>query len=160
MRKMHYLQSAIIVSLCLFSPSMFSETAFAENQGGDEKIRAKEVRYFPGGRRDPFLSILKAAEQEQEASEEVEAKSPVEKYDLGQFDLIAILWDETQHLALVGLPDDKHYTLKEGMTIGIHEGKVLKISKESVTIREILPDFRGELKPEDTVIPLHEEEEE
>jgi Tfp pilus assembly protein PilP len=46
------------------------------------------------------------------------------------------------------------------MRVGMNEGKILEISKDSVTIREMIRDWRGELKPEDTVIKLREEEEE
>lgn len=163
MRKMRYLRFALVVSLCVCSSYAFSEIAFAQNQEEIEKIeriRVKEVRYFSGNRRDPFLSLIMKAEEEAKAQEREGKKSPIENFDLGQFKLIAILWDGERFIATVGLPDNKFYTIKQGMTIGLHSGKVFKISDESVIIREVLPDFRGELKPEDTVIKLHAEEEE
>lgn len=159
MRKMYYFQIAFFVFIFLSSSYIFTETAFAENQGEKEGLRVKEVPYNSEGRRDPFLSIIEATTKDDD-DDNGKPKSPIENYDLSQFNLIAILWDNTQHLAVVGLPDNKFYTLKEGMTIGIHKGTVLKISEESVTIREIRPNHKGEMKPEDTVIKLREEEEE
>jgi Tfp pilus assembly protein PilP len=159
MRKMHYLQLALALSLCLCGGCFFTQTAFAEDKGGDGKFRVNVVNYNPEGRRDPFFSIIEAAAKEQEKAEAAKLKSPIENYDLSQFKLIAILWDDKQRLALVGLPDDKYYTIKVGMTAGIHQGKVLKIEEDSVTFREIRPDFRGDMRPEDYLIKLREEEE-
>lgn len=151
---------ALVVSLCLcgymsVAPALAEE---AKKKGG---IGVEEVTYEPEGRRDPFISIMDAAKKDDDVeSEEEKSKLSLENYDLVQFNLIAILWEQTRYRALVGLPDKKFYTIEVGETVGIHEGKVLEISKDSVTVREMIPDFRGELKPEDTVMKLREEEEE
>jgi Tfp pilus assembly protein PilP len=58
----------------------------------------------------------------------------------------------------VGLPDKKYYTIREGMTVGIHRGKVVEILSDAVYIREMKPDYKGRMKPVDTYLRLREEE--
>jgi Tfp pilus assembly protein PilP len=56
------------------------------------------------------------------------------------------------------LPDKKSYTIKEGMVLGLYGGKVEKITKDTVVIREFIKDYRGNLKPKDTILKLREGE--
>ncbi len=63
-------------------------------------------------------------------------------------------------MPLIRLPDKKNYTITEGMTIGLQGGKVEKITKDSVVIREFIKDYRGNIKPRDTILKLHKGEEE
>jgi Tfp pilus assembly protein PilP len=58
------------------------------------------------------------------------------------------------------LPDKKSYTITEGMTLGLQGGKVVKITKDSVVIREYIRDYRGEMKPRESILKLHKGEEE
>jgi len=84
---------------------------------------------------------------------------PIESYEVSEFKLIAILWDKTKYYAVITLPDGKSYTIKEGVKLGLHGGKVYKIIKDSVIIREQIRDYRGVLSPKDTVLKLRREEE-
>ncbi len=115
--------------------------------------------YNSEGVRDPFLSIVKAAKHARE-SKKLNAGSPLESYDLHQIEngLVAIIWDAKMSYALMRLPDGKFYTVREGMPLGIHGGKVYKILKDRIVVREMLRDFRGQMKPQDTIIMLHKEE--
>lgn len=123
------------------------------------EIKREVTLYNSANIRDPFLSIVKAAKQARESKRQ-DAGAPLESYDLRQIEkgLVAIIWDKAKSYALVGLPDGKFYTLREGMKLGIHGGTVYRISKDRIIVREMLQDFRGELKPQDTIIMLHKEE--
>jgi|Deesub1362A_J573_1020465.scaffolds.fasta_scaffold00183_19 type IV pilus assembly protein PilP len=125
----------------------------------EEKLEVKKEVYIytSEGRRDPFLSIIAAAKKAKE-ERKVKRLIPVEDYDVSQFKLIAIMWDEKQYYALVGLPDGKYYTLKEDMPVGIHGGKVKRITENAVIVREFIRDYKGRLRPQDTVLKLREEE--
>lgn len=126
---------------------------------GDEvkgpKIEEEVFLYDKTGKRDPFVSLLIAAQQEPSKGE-----TPLESYDVSSIRILGIVWDEKGHYAAVILPDGKAYTLREGMTIGLHKGKIQRISKNSIVIKERVKDYTGEIKSKETILKLREEEEE
>lgn len=110
--------------------------------------------YTASGRRDPFMPLIAKRD-------EIKPKKgalPLESFDVLEFKLIGILWNKVYY-AVVTLPDGKSYNLREGMRIGLHGGKVNKITKDSVIIRENIKDYRGVLVPKDTILKLRKEEE-
>ena len=87
--------------------------------------------------------------------------SPFESYDIEEIKLLAIAWNKNnKYYALVMLPDKKTYTITEGMSLGLQGGKVEKITKDTVVIREFVKDYRGDIKPRDSILKLHKGEEE
>ncbi len=109
--------------------------------------------YDRKGKRDPFVSlVIKAQETPKKGA-------PLESYDVGAIKVIGIVWGEKGYYAGITLPDGKAYTLKEGMTVGLHEGKVHSITKSSVIIKEKVKDYKGEYKLKETILKLREEEE-
>jgi Tfp pilus assembly protein PilP len=117
----------------------------------DQDIYSYEVR----GRRDPFLSIVAVTKQKPTKKK---GASPVESYGVDVIDLLAIAWDKNKRYAMVRLPDKKSYTVIEGMTLGLHNGKVQQITKDTLLIREYVKDYKGDIKPIDTVLKLRREE--
>jgi hypothetical protein len=96
------------------------------------------------GCRDPFVSLIRP--------------TPVDEgVDISQMSVVAIVWDAEGHYALLKFPDGKYYIYKEGMTIGIHEGKIEKILENSVLIREIKPNHKGKPESVDTYLKLRKE---
>jgi len=116
----------------------------------------EEYKYDARGRRDPFLSLVAVTKQKQIKKR---GASPFESYDLGEIQLLAIAWDKKKYFAPIRLPDKKTYTITEGMSLGLEGGKVEKIAKGSVVIREYIKDYRGDIKPRDTILKLHKGEE-
>ncbi len=121
-----------------------------------KKELVEEIVAFNPPERDPFSSlVLKAKEAEKARKKGV---SPLETYSVDEFRLIAIVWNRDDKYAMVTAPDGKSYTIKEGMRVGIHDGKVLRIEPVSVHIREYIKDYKGNIKPRDYVMKLREEE--
>jgi len=121
----------------------------------DEKtVSPNSYEYNAKGRRDPFATLIVKAEPERKKS-----SVPLENYGVNEFKLTAVLWSKSGLYALVASPDGKNFSLGEGSTIGLHGGKVDKIMKDSVIIKEFLKDYRGNVKPNYTVLKLHREEE-
>lgn len=118
----------------------------------ESKIKAG-VEYTAGKRRDPFIPLIVKAEAKPKGL------MPIENYEVSEFKLIAILWDNTRYYAVITLPDSKSYTIREGVKLGLHGGKVYKITKDSVIIREYVRDYKGALGPKDTILKLRREEE-
>ena len=119
------------------------------------KKTAPEEYKYTGGRRDPFLSLIEITK---EKPTKKKGATPFESYGLDEITLLAIASSNNRHYALIKLPDGKTYTITRGMTIGMHGGKVERISKGSVWIREYVKDYRGELEPRVTILKLHKGE--
>ncbi len=109
--------------------------------------------YNPKGRRDPFKPLIVKAEPEKKRGGVVS----LQNYGVNEFRLTAVLWNKSGFYALVSA-EGKNFVLKEGTAIGLHGGKVDKIMKDSVIIKEFLKDYRGNVKPNYTVLKLRREE--
>lgn len=119
------------------------------------KVEQEVYAYDAKGRRDPFLSLVTVIKKKPEKRK---GASPVESYGLDVIRLLAIAWDKQKSYALIMLPDKKSYTITEGMVLGLYGGKVEKITKDTVVIREYIKDYKGNLKPKDTILKLREGE--
>ncbi len=120
----------------------------------EEKIEKLAYDYDAKGRRDPFQSLVDVAKAKPKRSP---GKRPIENFDVDEIVLSAIVWDQKEYYALITLPDNKSYTIKRGMTLGLYGGKVVEITKDSVLIREQVKDYRGQLKTKDTSLKLRKE---
>ena len=123
-----------------------------------KKVEVEAYSYSPQGRRDPFLSIIEASKKEKESEKKKKSLKPSEMYDVAEIKVIAIASDRNRAYAMVQLPDKKYFTVKEGMTLGIYNGKIIRIDAGSVVVREYLKDYKGEVQPKDTILRLRKEE--
>ncbi len=131
-------------------------TATQEVKNTEEVKKAEQeiYTYDQRGRRDPFLSLVMMLKQKPERKK---GTTPFESYSIDEISLLAIAWDDQKHYALIILPDKKSYTITEGTKLGLYEGKVQKITKDMVVIREYVKDYRGEIKPRDLILKLRKE---
>ncbi len=120
-----------------------------------KKVEQEEYKYDSKGRRDPFLSLVVTTK---EKPTKKRGASPIESFDIDEIQLLAIAWDHNKYYALIMLPDKKNYTISEGMTLGLQGGKVYKINNDTVVIREYVKDYKGEMKPRDSILKLHKGE--
>ena len=116
------------------------------------------VKYEPKGRRDPFLSVIALTKQKIEKKRKKKV-NPLENYDVTDFKLLGIVYDGQKYYASVLLPDGKAFTVTKGMTVGLYNGKIIDISDSQLVVREYVMNYRGELKPKDTILKLRKEEE-
>jgi type IV pilus assembly protein PilP len=131
--------------------------ATKEVKGSEEtKMAEQEIyAYDAKGKRDPFLSLVTMLKQKPERRK---GSTPFESYSVDEINLLAIAWDDQKYYALIMLPDKKSYTITEGMKLGLFGGKVQKITKDMIVIREYIKDYRGDLKPKDSILRLRKEE--
>lgn len=122
----------------------------------EEKLKIEDeiVIYNKEGKRDPFASLLVKAQEGPKSG-----MTPLESYDISTVKIVGIVWNTEGHFAEIVLPDGKAYTLREGMAIGLHNGKVQKITKNSIVIKESVKNYKGEIKSKETILKLREEEE-
>lgn len=110
--------------------------------------------YDPRGRRDPFTSLIDIAKEKQRQKK---SSNPLENFDVNEIKLTAIVWDKNGHYALITLPNKKSYTIRKGMTLGLYGGHVEKITRDSVVVRQQIPDYRGRIETSDTILKLRKE---
>ncbi len=127
-----------------------------EKKAADEAKAAIEAyQYDAKGKRDPFLSLV-AKERQKPVNKK--GASPFESYEIDEIELLAIAWDNNKFYALISLPDRKTYTITEGVALGMRGGKVHKITREAVHMREFVKDYKGNIKPRDVILKLHKGE--
>jgi len=130
------------------------------------KVEEEVYVYDKKNKRDPFVSLIVTTPEKS-----VPGATPFESYDITAMKVIAIVRTEKGNYAEIVLPDGKSYTVKEGMkirdkngneremTFGIHAGKIEQITKDSIVFKELVKDYKGEIKPKRTILRLREEEE-
>ncbi len=105
--------------------------------------------------RDPFMPPLELRTQEVTDT----ANLPeLQRYPVGDFTLIGIVWTKARKIAMVSTPDGKGHTLKVGTRVGLEHGKVRRITRDAVIIEETRTDVFGEQKKFETVLALRPEE--
>ncbi|MDA3903803.1 MAG: pilus assembly protein PilP [Desulfuromusa sp.] len=95
-----------------------------------------DFAYSPRGRRDPFKPLI---QEKQKIAKVVKGrpdkiKGPLEKFELSQYRLIALIVVKGVPRAMVKAPDGKSYTVKVGEYIGMNDGIVKNIETKVVAI--------------------------
>jgi type IV pilus assembly protein PilP len=98
--------------------------------------------YDPTGLRDPFEALVMIRKP---VVNDGMPLTPLQKYDLSQFRLTAVVVGKNQPVAMVVAPGGKAYVLKTGVKIGKNGGVVTKVSPEVVYVEEKYYDFTGKL---------------
>jgi type IV pilus assembly protein PilP len=70
-------------------------------------------------------------------------QSPLEKIDLGQLKLVAIIAAPSGNRALVEESSGKGYILRQGTYVGLNSGKVVDIAIDKVMVEEEFEDAYG-----------------
>lgn len=109
--------------------------------------RVEAPRYSPAGKRDPFRSLASQPKVSERPPEEL---SPLERYQLGQLKLVAIVWGIKEPRAMVEVTEaDKivrGYTLTVGTRVGPNQGIVRAIRPDVVVIEGSYVDYYGARK--------------
>ncbi len=104
--------------------------------------------YDPSGRRDPFFQdVQKNEDGEAEYSPTgvriirskgrvFDPNDPLQKYDLGVYRVIAIIWEVNRPKAIVKDQIGKVYTIRKGTRIGRNNGHVALIREGEVIVVE------------------------
>jgi len=121
------------------------------------------IGYDPQGRIDPFVPLVKEEPVKVENSAVVDAKAdlrekrpktPLEKIELDQLKLKAIIIAPSGNKALVEEASGKGYIIRKGTYIGRHDGKIVKILKDKVVVEEWTADFEGKMTAKEKEIKL------
>jgi type IV pilus assembly protein PilP len=119
--------------------------------------------YDPQGKIDPFIPLVKDEPVKVEKKAVVDAagdvrdkrpRTPLEKIELDQLKLRAIIIAPSGNKALVEEASGKGYIIRKGTYIGRHDGKVIKIMKDKVVVEELTEDYEGKLAVKEKEIKL------
>ena len=108
-------------------------------------------RYIPKGKRDPFRSYIKHAKRHAGGA----ISTPLQRFDLSQIRVTAIIWGTERPRALVNDPTGKGYVIGEGTPIGKNEGRVIRIADNKVVVKETYVDFLGKATTKDIELRLN-----
>jgi type IV pilus assembly protein PilP len=122
-----------------------------------EKKEEVEYSYNPAGKPDPFKPFIQLTPVRE--GSRTGPLTPLQKYDISQLKLVAILSTPEGNVALVEDATGKGYFVKKGTWIGKNDGKVTKILKDKVIIEEVYQDIFGQTKTNEISIFLHKTEE-
>ena len=114
----------------------------------------RDYVYDPTGKRDPFQPFIAAQTAVKPVGEEIPA-TPLQKYDLSQLKLVAIIVGTGEGSAMVEDSEGKGYIIKKGVYVGTNFGKVKTVLKDRVIIEERYKDYTGQVKEKEIILRLH-----
>lgn len=109
--------------------------------------------YDPSGKRDPFQPFDFAPKGEDET------KTPLERYNIGQLKLTAVLEGFDEPKAIIENSVGKGFTVGKGTKIGTNNGEIVEIQKDKVLILETEIDFTGQKKTKTIELRLRTKDE-
>jgi len=125
---------------------------------GPKKTKPSGYIYDPMGKPDPFKPfILEVKRSKEKADKNLQ---PLQRYELSQLKLVAIVWNIANPRAVVEDSAGKGYIISKGSFIGNRQGKVTDILKDEVVVTEESTDIFGATKTRAIRIKLHTGEEE
>jgi type IV pilus assembly protein PilP len=122
--------------------------------------------YNPQGKRNPFRPLVverpekpatpaaKRMEAAGRKAREVPA-TPLERLDLAELKLVALVWDIPKPRAMVEDKGGKGYILGVGTRIGKNQGQVSKITPEGVVVREKTEAPDGKIRTREVPLRLY-----
>jgi Tfp pilus assembly protein PilP len=119
---------------------------------GPKKLKPSSYIYDPTGKPDPFKSFILAVKRSKEEADK--SLQPLQRYELSQLKLVAIIWKIDNPRALVEDSAGKGYIITKGSYIGNHQGKVTGILENEIVITEESADIFGETKMKEIRIKL------
>lgn len=105
--------------------------------------------FDPAGRRDPFRPPRANV-----VTRTGEPPTPLQRYEIGQLKLVAIIYDTVQPRAVVEDDQGLGYIVRVGTAIGANGGRVRNIERGRVLIEEDSVDFYGESHLSNVVMEL------
>ena len=136
----------LLIQGCGGSDSQVPEATTAEEEAAQAEAAAETVaefvpdenyRYDPTNKPDPFRPFILV----REASKAEE--SPLQRYDVAQLQLTAVVWNVETPKAMVADPTGRSHVIQVGSDIGKNRGVVLNIGDREVQIRETYVDYLG-----------------
>ena len=114
--------------------------ASEEKQAANAETSAEpqaEYRYDSNNKPDPFRPFILVRESLDGK------KSPLQRFDLEQLNLTAVIWNVENPKAMVVDPSGRSHLIKIGTDIGKNRGTVTEIADQEVQVLETYVDYLG-----------------
>jgi type IV pilus assembly protein PilP len=110
--------------------------------------------YDPSGRRDPFAPVV----QQLQPGKMDANLPPLQRVNLTELNLIAIVWGAYGYTAMVQTPEGFGYTIRRGTRLGQNNGVVSAITERGIIVQERFTDVYGKKQEREYVKLLHPKE--
>jgi type IV pilus assembly protein PilP len=136
------------------TPPGVASAAGEPDKGADstltERLGDTTPRYTAEGRVDPFVPIFKDTPEISTEAKEKKALpkrplTPLEKVDLSQLKLVAIVRSASGNRAMVEDATGKGYVISKGSYVGRNGGRVVQIERDRAFIEEEVEDIFGKI---------------
>jgi type IV pilus assembly protein PilP len=125
---------------------------------GMQLAATQAPRYNPKGKVDPFEPLFKQktviAKSTKKKRKKRVPRTPLERIDLSQLKLVAIVLAESGNRAMVEEASGKGYIISKGTYIGTNAGKVTQIQRHKVIVSEEVEDVMGTVSIRKTELKL------
>ncbi len=119
------------------------------NAETEQKLEVKQVaeHYESKGKIDPFRPLFQEKTDTPPPPDTgpVRILTPLEKIELSQIRLVAVISMKDRRIAMVEEASGKGYEVSVGTYIGKQRGRIAQINDSSIVIREPVRDFKGRL---------------
>lgn len=143
--------------------SLKNEPTIAIVPPGESVTTEGFARYDSTGKLNPFLPLIQEKEEKAVTGLVVDEKpkrvlTPLEKMELSQIKLVAVILMENRQLAMVEEATGKGYEVNIGTYMGKNNGQVSKINQSSIVVKEYVKDYKGKLQARFQEIKLQKKE--
>jgi type IV pilus assembly protein PilP len=125
--------------------------AAMQGDAADGGTTTADYQYDPTNKRDPFRSFVKTL-----ADPNGDFETPLERFDLNQLTVTAIVWGVDPPRALIRDPAGKGYIVVEGTTVGKNKGRIIAIEDNLVRVKETYVDALGRAATKSVEMRLRE----
>ena len=150
-------QAFLLVSVGILLSNLPVLTVYREGlaqEASSQEVSPEDTyRYDPAGKRDPFFSPLYRV-TEQAAMTSDEAKTPLQRLDLGQFKVVGIILETGEPKALIEDNSGLGYIVTSGTLIGPRGGVIKSIEPGRILVEEYETDFYGKRHALEKEMPL------
>ncbi len=126
---------------------------------GTSGISQQAKEYDSQGRVDPFIPLLSEKPQPMEPgagdNKPKRILTPLEKLDLSQIKLVAVVRLKGRAIAMVEESSGKGYEVGIGTYMGRNGGQVSSINPEGIVVKEYVKDYKGKRKERFQEIKFH-----
>jgi type IV pilus assembly protein PilP len=116
---------------------------------GTDGTAVADYQYDPTNKRDPFRSFVKQVTEDT-------IETPLERFDLTQLTVTAIVWGVDPPRALLRDPSGKGYIVVEGTVVGKNKGRIIAIEDNMVRVKETYVDALGRAATKSVEMRLRE----